>query len=280
MITPLLSIIKRGNFITMPSASEDLNASFVPQSNANKFLFSHYALLNIPKIKPTYGGNTQNSVNFLNIEGHYVNGLNTQLTEPNAQNKLDLSESFQNYVLNFEANLTSQPTYNKANLRTTSERIFFKWLKEVGAMRFQEADNSKKISSLTDNRFLEEDTLTNVYKRVVEYIGHVEMQGSNTKQNENQFNEVYINIPSQNGNTPTILFKSVADENYNEDTVVQVTNTPEYIKGRDAEDNPTSAGLTGEAVYDIDVESGTLTFAVNYLSKQTYWYGRKSTYTN
>lgn len=280
MITPLLSLLKRGVMITMPSASEDLNASFVPQGNTNKFLFSHYALLNIPKIKPTFGGNTQNSVNFLNIEGHYVNGLNTQLTDPNTQNKLDLSESFQNYVMNFEANLTSQASYNRANLRTVSERIFFKWLKETGAMRFQNADDTKKISSLAEDRFLEEDDLTNTYKRVVEYIGHVEMQGSNVKQNENQFNEIYINVPSQNGNTPTILFKSIADENYNEDTVIQVTSNPEYIKGRTVDDNPTSAGLTVEAIYDIDVNAGNLTYLVNGVSHPTSWYGSKASAVN
>ena len=274
----LLSTIRKGVMITMPSASEDLNASFIPQGNTNKFLFSHYALLNIPKIKPTYGGNTQNSVNFLNIEGHYVNGLNTQLTEPNAQNKLDLSESFQNYVMNFEANLTSQIGYNRANLRTVSERIFFKWLKETGALRFQNADNTKKIPSLTENRFLEESDLANTYKRVVEYIGHVEMQGSNVKQNENQFNEVYINVPSQNGNTPTVLFKSIADENYNEDTVIQCNG--EFIKGRTVEDNPTSAGLTVEAIYDIDVNAGNLTYVVNGVSHPTSWYGSKATATN
>jgi len=276
MITPLLSLFKKGVFITMPSASEDLNASFMPQSNTNKFLFSHYALLNLPKIQPTLGGNTQNSMNFLNIEGHYVNGLNTQLTEPNAQNKLDFSESFQNYVMNFEANLTSQSIYNRANLRTVSERIFFKWLKEIGALRFQNADNTKKVSSLADSRFLEENTSANTYKRVVEYIGHVEMQGSNTKQNENQFNEVYINIPSQNGNTPTVLFKSISDENYNEDTVIQVTTSPEYIKGRTIDDNPTSAGLSVDAVYDIDINEGGLTYVVNGTSKPTSWYGSKA----
>lgn len=276
MVTPLLSLLGKGIFITMPSASEDLNAAFMPQGADNKFLFSHYALLNIPKIKPTLGGNTHNSVNFLNIEGHYVNGLNTQLSEPNAQNRLDLSESFQNYVMNFESSLTSQSTYNRANLSTVSERIFFKWLKEIGALRFQNADTTKKVPSLIQSRFLEEDTTTNTYKRVVEYIGHVEMQGSNTKQNENQFNEVYINIPSQNGNTPTVLFKSVADENYNEDTVVQCVG--EFIKGRNGD--VSSAGLTTEAIYDIDVNANNLTYVVNGASHPTSWYGSKAPLTN
>jgi len=280
MICPLLSIIRKGTFITMPSASEDLNNAFIPQNANNGFQFSHFALLNIPNIKPTLGGNVQNSVDFLNIEGHFVQGLNTQNIDPNAQNKLDLSESFQNYVLNFEANLTSQETYNRANLNTVSERIFFKWLKEIGALRFQEATNTKKVSTVTEKRFLEEDNVVNLYERCVQYVGAVEMQGSNFKQNENQFNEVYINIPSQNGNTPTVLFKSLSDENYNENTIVQAVVNPEFIKGRDETDNPTSAGLTVEAIYDVDVAVGGVDYLVNGVSTPTSWYGSKATNTN
>ena len=84
------------------------------------------------------------------------------------------------------------------------------------------------------------------------------MQGSNSNTNENSFNEVYINVPSQAGNTPTVLFKSISDNNYNERTIIR--GEGELIRGRNKNQNPTSAGLTIEAIYDQDVHHKSLNY--------------------
>ena len=248
--TPLLSLIKKGTFVTFQSASEDMNNVFA-QSDANrKFVFSKFALLNIPHVTDQQSIE-HNNINFNNIEGHFVNGLNKNLSVLE-RHRLDFCESFQNYLMNLETLITSQKTYDRTNPRTVSERIFFKWLKEIGAIRYQENAYSNNQTKL----FSEEESST--YNRIVQYVGEIDMQGSNSNTNENSFNEVYINIPSQAGNTPTVLFKSISDNNYNERTIVR--GEGELIKGRNKNQNPTSAGLTIEAIYDQDVHHKSLNY--------------------
>lgn len=248
--TPLLSLIKKGTFVTFQSAAEDMNNVFA-QSDANrKFVFSKFALLNIPHIADQQSVK-QNNINFNNIEGHFVNGLNQNLSILE-RHRLDFCESFQNYLMNLETLIIGQKTYDRTNPRTVSERIFFKWLKEIGAIRYQENASSNSQIKL----FSEEESST--YDRVVQYVGEIDMQGSNSNTNENSFNEVYINVPSQAGNTPTVLFKSISDNNYNERTVIR--GEGELIKGRNKNQNPTSAGLTIEAIYDQDVHHKSLNY--------------------
>ena len=248
--TPLLSLIKKGTFITFQSAAEDMNNVFA-QSDANrKFVFSKFALLNIPHITDQQS-TKQNNINFNNIEGHFVNGLNQNLSILE-RHRLDFCESFQNYLMNLETLITSQKTYDRTNPRTVSERIFFKWLKEIGAIRYQENASSNAQTKL----FSEEES--SAYNRIVQYVGEIDMQGSNSNTNENSFNEVYINVPSQAGNTPTVLFKSISDNNYNERTIIR--GEGELIKGRNKNQNPTSAGLTIEAIYDQDVHHKSLNY--------------------
>ena len=248
--TPLLALIKKGTFITFQSATEDMNNVFA-QSDANrKFVFSKFALLNIPHVTDQQSIE-HNNINFNNIEGHFVNGLNKNLSILE-RHRLDFCESFQNYLMNLETLITSQKTYDRTNPRTVSERIFFKWLKEIGAIRYQENAYSNSQTKL----FSEEESST--YNRIVQYVGEIDMQGSNSNTNENSFNEVYINIPSQAGNTPTVLFKSISDNNYNERTIIR--GEGELIKGRNKNQNPTSAGLTIEAIYDQDVHHKSLNY--------------------
>lgn len=256
--TPLLSFIKKGTFVTFQSAAEDMNNVFA-QSDANrKFVFSKFALLNIPHITDQQS-TEHNNINFNNIEGHFVNGLNKNLSILE-RHRLDFCESFQNYLMNLEALITSQKTYDRTNPRTVSERIFFKWLKEIGAIRYQENAYSNSQTKL----FSEEESST--YNRIVQYVGEIDMQGSNSNTNENSFNEVYINIPSQAGNTPTVLFKSISDNNYNERTIVR--GEGELIKGRNKNQNPTSAGLTIEAIYDQDVHHKSLNYDNGWYSSK------------
>ena len=258
--TPLLSLIKKGTFITFQSAAEDMNNVFAQTDATSKFVFSKFALLNIPRVTDEQSVDV-NSINFNNIEGHFVNGLNQNLSILE-RHRLDFCESFQNYLMNLETLIISSKKYDRNNPRTVTERIFFKWLKEIGAIRYQE-NPSQTVGDAT--LYSEEDS--SKYSRVVQYVGEVDMQGSSSNTNENSFNEVYINVPSQAGNTPVILFKSIADNNYNEKTIVDNTSG-ELIKGRNKNQNPTAAGLTIEAIYDQDVHHGALSYDNNWYSNK------------
>ena len=142
MIAPLIRPIRLqgGTFYTFSSASEDLGLSF--NSSEKKFRFSKFALLNIPNIENP-STNYENYVGFSNTPGAFeeIDGSKT--------NNDYLAESFQNYCLNLEAMVSSSGDYDPTLYRTTSERVFFKWLKEMGALRFREANIGTEQTNTT-----------------------------------------------------------------------------------------------------------------------------------
>ena len=249
MVAPLIKPIRvqGGTFYTFSSASEDLGMSF--NDAQKKFRFSKFALLNIPNIgNPTLG---ENLINFSNSPGGF-----TSIDGAKTLNDY-LAESFQNYCLNLEAMISSSPTYNTNIDRTVSERVFYKWLKEIGAIRFRPAGvGSEQSSSIYGSHYVEEDEST-TYSRVVKYFGDINILNT-VKTNANAFSEVYIYIPTSQGNTPVVLFKTVDDLNYTISSIY--TNTPadpinnEYIYGRTA-NSTQPAGLSIQAFFDSDTNS-------------------------
>ena len=249
MVAPLIKPIRvqGGTFYTFSSASEDLGMSF--NDAQKKFRFSKFALLNIPNIgNPTLG---ENLINFSNSPGGF-----TSIDGAKTLNDY-LAESFQNYCLNLEAMISSSPTYNTNIDRTVSERVFYKWLKEIGAIRFRAAGvGSEQSSSIYGSHYVEEDEST-TYSRVVKYFGDINILNT-VKTNANAFSEVYIYIPTSQGNTPVVLFKTVDDLNYTISSIY--TNTPadpinnEYIYGRTA-NSTQPAGLSIQAFFDSDTNS-------------------------
>jgi len=252
MIAPLIKPIRLagGTFYTFSSASEDLGLTF--NNSQKKFKFSKFALLNIPDIKNPASG--ENFIGLSNSPGAY--------TDIDGSKNLNdyFGESFQNYCLNLEAIIASDPSYDPSVDRSVSERVFYKWLKEIGAIRFQEAVVGQTSSSIYGIRWVEEaDSPT--YSKVVKYVGDINILNS-VRNNFNAFSEIYIYIPTSHGNTPTVLFNSVADANYGPNRVF--TNTPvnplaaEYLYGRDGS-TVQPAGLSTFAFYDSD----TFTFTVS-----------------
>lgn len=255
MITPFIRPIatEGGSFYTFSSAAEDIGFSF--NEATNKLRFSKYVLLNIPDIQ-TPGPLTdtltpENYIQFDGIPGAFANdggkSLNTYL-----------AESLENYCYNLETIITSSPTYNPNLKRNVSERTFFKWLKEIGAMRFRQANDTE----LTDvgtfgEHFVEEDE-SEFYNRVVKYIGYIDVVNS-VKNNHNAYSEIYVYIPTSHGSQPYLLFTATDDENYspgmiftNVDTTDPLNN--EYLVGRDKDDTH-PAGLSTLAIFDS--ESGS-----------------------
>lgn len=194
-----------GTFYTFVSAAEDLSLTF--NNSGKKFSFSKYALLDLPDIKrPEYPSpNEENVIQLDAIPGAFalVNNSKTYNTM--------FAESLQNYVLNLETAVTSFATYDVNTLQTSSERIFFKWLKEIGALRFRAASAQESVLT-TGLRYTEESNSAN-YTSVVKYIGDIDLVNS-LKSTEDAYSEIYVNIPTKDGATPLILFKSTDDNNY------------------------------------------------------------------
>lgn len=246
MLAPLIKPIRvqGGTFFTFSSASEDLGLSF--NDSQNKFRFSKFALLNIPNIGTSGVG--ENLVNFSNTPGGYsvIDGSKTANDY--------LAESFQNYCLNLEAMITSAPEYDSNTPKSVSERVFYKWLKETGAMRFRQAAIGTELASTTyGTHFVEEDEST-AYSRVVKYVGDINILNT-VRNNNNAFSEVYIYIPTSHGNTPVVMFSGISDANYAPGQVF--TNAPtdplndSYIYGRTGS-TIQPAGLSIKAFFDSE----------------------------
>ena len=250
MIAPLIKPIRLqgGTFYTFSSASEDLGLTF--NNSQKKFKFSNFALLNIPDIKNPQIG--ENYIGLSNTPGAFadIDGTKTENDY--------FAESFQNYCLNLESIISSNPDYDPKVDRSVSERVFYKWLKETGAIRFRNA-NTAEVKSGQGVRWVEEDEST-TYSRVVKYIGEINILNS-VRNNFNAFSEIYIYIPTSHGNTPTVLFNSISDANYAPNTIF--SNIPanplaaEYLYGRSAS-TVQPAGLSTFAFYDSDTDTFTV----------------------
>lgn len=268
MIAPLIKPIRLqgGTFYTFSSASEDLGLTF--NSSSKKFKFSKFALLNIPNIQ-----NPQNGENFIGLSN--TPGAYAEIDGSKSLNDY-FGESFQNYCLNLESLISSNPNYDPAVDRTISERVFYKWLKELGAMRFREAVAGETSSSIYGVRWVEEND-SPAYKKVVRYVGDINILNS-VRNNFNAFSEVYIYIPTSHGNTPTVLFDAISDANYAPNQIY--TNTPinplaaEYLYGRDAS-SIQPAGLSTLAFYDSD--TSTFTVSDPFGATADYYYYNPTT---
>jgi hypothetical protein len=275
--------VQGGTFYSFSSSAEDLSFTF--NNSVNKFKFSKFALLNIPPINN--GDPLGNSLKLNAPDSAFIDYASNaqQIITGNAN--IDFSQSFQSYCLNLESTILSSTDYNSDIKQTVAEKVFFKWLKEIGGIRYQQANSSQVSNLLNQNqvpvnvnglptsnqlRWVEGDPtaatgsygLTGAtYNRVVQYIGNLDIVNS-VKNNNNTYSEVYVYVPTKDGNTPTVLFKNTLDVNYLQD--YQWTNNPtdplndEYLQGR-AYDELNPSGLTNLAIFDDDVLGApTVTF--------------------
>lgn len=287
--------VQGGTFYTFSSAAEDLTLTF--NNSLKKFSFSKYALLKLPEMgSPTY---KENTLQFNAIDTTFLDAASGNFVLTNPNNLSPSPEiSFQNYCLNLESTVISDPNYNAELKRNVSERIFWKWIKELGGIRYRSANTNEVVASLnqtttttvdgfpySDKRWVEEDTLLTGngtpnprYERLVQYIGDIDVVNS-VQNSDNAYSEVYIHVPTGDGGTPYVLFKTVADENYYPDrTFTHLPPDPldtEYLQGRDS-----ASGLYGPnglpklAIFDQDVLgepgvtgiSATGTFLSNWYS--------------
>jgi len=216
--------VQGGTFYTFSSSAEDLSFTF--NSSDSKFRFSKFALLNIPNID----NNASTQTNYIRLNGPdsaFLDWANNTQQIITGDANIDFSQSFQSYCLNIESTITGDDQYDSSLKQNISERIFFKWLKEIGAIRYRAA-NSTEVSPaldqntvtvvndvpITQKRYVEGDAsygttgaygmTGTTYNRVVQYVGNLDIVNS-VKNSTNAYSEVYVYIPTKNGNTPYVL---------------------------------------------------------------------------
>lgn len=272
-ITPLIKKLNpNGSLVTMQSAGEDL--TFTNGNPSKKMYFSKYALLEIPNIEAPVNG--ANNIQFNSVEGHFTKGLSTATPAPEGD-RVDLAESLQNYLMNIETLIIRSERYDVQADRTVSERLFFKWLKEIGAIRYREAVVGEKNDNITDAKFVEEDNNDDsvsgdLYNRVIKYVGELDMEG-NQIYSANAYKELYFYVPAQNGSTPVVMFDTISDDNYSEGMTIKSSTlaNSEFIQGRDADDEPTIAGLSVQAFYDMDVPLSGYDYTMNGVANDIWF---------
>lgn len=213
MVTPFIKPIpnSRGILYATQNGVNDMTMSY-GQSNM-KFRMSKFALINLPSLQVP---------NAIGDNAVQVNSAGDRLIYQNAsvygENMIRyFAESYENYCMNLEALLMSNPGYDPSIRRRVSERVFWKWVKELGAVRFRRANALELDGSVVsdDVRFVEEDEITGLgyaYGRVVKYVADIDIV--NSVQSQNAYTEIYVYVPKSVGAMPYVLFNSISDSNY------------------------------------------------------------------
>lgn len=252
--TPFIPPIKPygGQMYSFSSAQEDLSLNINSSGSDKKFRFSKFALLKIP---PLANLPAKNTIKLRATQGGYKNPDFISTAEVNSQ----LIESFQNYCLNLETTILNSPHYRASSDDTVAERVFFKWLKELSAVRFKDTTFPIDIDNNTKGTFFEEESnKDNIYDKVVKYIGEIQLVNT-IKSSVNSYTEIHFLVPTSHGSTPTVLFKTKQDTNYFPGLVLSRSDQyANLIQGRtfDSVDSPN--GISKQAIYDsLFVENGT-----------------------
>ena len=225
------------------SAAKDLTRAYYnPDIN---FEYSKFALIDMPVVDAPSGTSTDNFIQFDTLVTSAGSASNGPIYVPNSGGdvNIDFAQTFQNYALNLENYILSDDDFDVALYQSDAEKIFFKYLNEIKAFRTKAAISDQAVT--VAGRLVEENNSTistQEYSRVVKYIGEIDV--ANDKQFGGEaYNEIFINVPSSVGYTPTILFK---ESNYNT-TATSYTPNTNYINGRGGQTHPEPA-LDMEAI--------------------------------
>ena len=235
MATPLVRTVQEqgGTMFAFASATRDLTRA---QGDPDlKFEFSHYALLDLPEVTASVNG--LNTIQFDNLEDIVGNSYGNVVDANRSW-----SETFQNYALNLEEIIRNDDDFDPVIYKSDAEKIFFKYLQSVGAMRIRSANSGEAISTI--GRYAEEDNASGTgsdYERLVKYLGTVDVVNDKNYA-ANTYQEVFINVPSSVGNTPVVLFE---EDTYNTTSLSLAAGT--NIEGRS---NHPEAGFSIESLVD------------------------------
>ena len=224
MATPLVRIPQPmgGTMYAFASSARDMTRAF--NSSDLNFEFSKYALLDLPDFTDSVNGS--NTIDF-ELKLKQASGQAYIAGMPN----VDFAQTFQNYALNMEELLLKDDDYDPIILQSDAEKIFFKWLSSLGAIDFITADsNQTLLGNYTEK--VNGNLASDNYDRVVKYLGTIDVENDVAYQG-NTYHEVYINVPTSVGYTPTVLFKP---SNYN--TSATKLYASDYIEGRAGQTHP------------------------------------------
>jgi len=240
IVTPFVKRMRTlgGTIFTFSSALEDIGLNINERNNTVKL--SHYALLNIPSVDVPENLQ-ENKFNVFAIPGAYQSFLEDGNIK---DGRVIIAESFQNYALNLETNLLVKDDYNPALMTTVSERVFWKWLKETGAIRW--TDVSTAAGTYWQEEADADDTSVG-YNSIVKCIGTISA-GSVRTDTFGTYNETYVLVPTSYGKTP-VYFKQVEDDNYY--SGLSITGGAVNIKGRETYTKPHPDALDIKAYYDL-----------------------------
>lgn len=267
--TPIIKPLRNqgGTFYTFASAVEDIGLNIAEKRN--KVRLSHYAILDIPDTDENNTDEFKNAFNFYSCPGamgrRFFDDDNTNesslLTEQLINNAL--AQSFMSYALNMETAIVNKPSYDYSTSLTVSERVFWKWLKESGAIRWHKDEN---------NNIIEGDINTegnsSKYVNVVKAIGKIDGV-SQRSSDYGMYNEVYVNIPAAFGTSSPIFFKQVEDNNYgfSQKYITDDSNLIGY-----SEDDNINSGLYNFGFYDYSVASQNIKSHYSFnLSTNILW---------
>lgn len=236
-----------GTMYAFASAAKDITRAF---NNPDiKFEFSKFALLDLPDFTtPVNGLNTINLTNQVAASGSQY------LADSEAN--VEFAQSFQSYVLNLEELLLQDDDHDPVLLQSDAEKILFKWLSGLGAIRFKTSDSSESTSGTHYTESLDANNTGQDYERVVKYLGSIDAE-NDIAYKGNTYHEVYINVPSAVGNTPTVLF---SPRDYNTTaTKMYAENT---LSGRGGQSHP-DPNLTLDSIIDVGSNAGGPYYDVN-----------------
>ena len=264
MATPLIRIPQEqgGTMYAFASAARDLTRAYYNPDIV--FEYSKFALLDLPVVAAPSG--TNNYIQFSNLyEGGTVTGGGAAPaygdTIPDDNANRHFAQTFQNYALNLENSILTDDDFDDTIYGSDPEKIFFKWLNHIGAFRTKLANSQEAASGF--NRLVEEDDSVqsgSEYSKVVRYLGNIDVTNDKSY-NGDTYNEIFVNVPSSVGYTPTVLFKSSAFNT----TATSYTPDSE-INGRAGQAHPDANILLGSLA---DSAAGTLNVDPN----GTYNYG-------
>ena len=225
MATPLVRIpqAQGGTMYAFASSAKDMTRAF---NNPDiKFEFSNFALIDLPDFTTAVSGS--NTIDF-ELGLKQASGANYVASAPN----IDFAQTFQNYALNMEELLLQDDDYDPIIMQSDSEKIFFKWLSALGAIRYNAADsNTSTIGGYTEP--VNSDGIgTAAYDRVVKYLGTIDAE-NDVAYAGNTYHEVFINVPTSVGYTPQVIF---SPENYN--TTASKLYASDQIEGRAGQTHP------------------------------------------
>ena len=278
MATPLIRIPQEqgGTMYAFANAARDLTRAYYnPDIN---FEFSKFALLDLPvyadfiQSDPTDLSEGPNYIKYDRLfeggGGSNASSYNDSLHDGNGN--VHFAQTFQSYALNLE-NMLLNPEVNDdfddVLFQSDAEKIFFKYLYHINAIRVRTA-TSQEVST-GYSRMIELDDSTQAgseYSKVIKYIGNIDVTNDKNYKGQ-QYNEIFVNVPSSVGYTPEVLLET---SKFNTNNIKFVPGAE--IEGRTNDDthpdpflNVESYADQADGTYNTD-ENEVPTFGIDFNS--------------